>query len=219
MTQARPLLYSFRRCPYAMRARMGLYAARKVVELREIMLRDKPAHMLEISPKGTVPVLLLPQGRVIEESVDIMLWALEQNDPDGWLEPRQQNLPAMLALIEQMDRDFKHHLDRYKYASRYEDVDGLAHRGRALDELSLLANRLAVHSQLFGERIGLADIALFPFVRQFANVDRGWFDEAAPVSVRSWLEGHEGSALFASIFHKWPVWRDGDPVTLFPEFN
>nr|WP_321445783.1 glutathione S-transferase [uncultured Cohaesibacter sp.] len=212
-----PLLYSFRRCPYAMRARMGLWAADITVELREIVLRDKPAHMLEISPKGTIPVLQLPDGTVIDESLDIMLWALDQHDPQEWLSPQTGDRSHMLALVEEMDGDFKRHLDRYKYDTRYEDVCADEERDLALAALSPLIDRLTRHRQLFGDRVSLCDIALFPFVRQYANTDRDWFDRAAPPHLLVWLKEHEQSDLFLSIFRKWPVWREGDPVTLFPD--
>ncbi|WP_316858896.1 glutathione S-transferase [uncultured Cohaesibacter sp.] len=219
MTETRPLplLYSFRRCPYAMRARMGLFASGVVVELREIVLRNKPAHMLEVSPKGTVPVLVKPDGTVLEESLDIMLWALSQNDPHGWLVPEQGTLEEALALIAELDGSFKHHLDRYKYSSRYENADEVVHRSMAMVALASLEARLELSEQLFGKRISIADIALFPFVRQFANTDRDWFDSNAPVSLRKWLVCHETSQLFTHIFRRWPVWQEGDPVTRFPE--
>ncbi|MCT4655872.1 MAG: glutathione S-transferase [Cohaesibacter sp.] len=219
-----PILYSFRRCPYAMRGRMGIYASGMQVILREIVLRAKPAHMLEHSPKGTVPVLLVPQEkeeeaapRVIDESLDIMLWALEQRDPQGWLMPQEGSLKESLALIAHMDGDFKRHLDRYKYATRYEECDELIERSMALLALAPLADRLKHTPHLFGVLPSLADIALFPFVRQFANTDRVWFDQAAPSMVRNWLVHHESSDLFAAIFKKWPVWSDGDAITLFPD--
>lgn len=213
---SRPLLYSFRRCPYAMRARMGLFAAGKEVELREIVLRDKPVHMLEISPKGTVPVLQLTDGTVLEESLDIMLWALGQNDPDGWLTPEKGSLDDMSALIDEIDGAFKHHLDRYKYATRYEGADEMVHRSLAMVALAPLVARLERTSQLFGSLISLADIALFPFVRQFANTDRVWFDENVPDVLQTWLQSHEKSDLFAIIFQKWSIWQEGGEVTLFP---
>ena len=194
---------------------MGLWSAGRPVMLREIVLRDKPIHMLEVSPKGTVPVLILPDGTVIDESLDIMLWALEQHDPEGWLTPEVGRLEAMLALIDLMDGDFKHHLDRYKYATRFEGADETTHRSLAMKALTPLSERLQRQSQLFGGRVSLADIALFPFVRQFANTDRAWFDAEATNALGIWLSGHERSDLFASIFRKWPVWKEGDPVTLF----
>lgn len=212
-----PILYSFRRCPYAMRGRMGLWASGIVVELREIVLRDKPAAMLEASPKGTIPVLILPDGQVIDESLDIMLWALEQNDPYGWLSPDTGNRDEMLSLIDELDGSFKHHLDRYKYSTRFADADEVAHRSMAMIALASLIARLEMHSQLFGERVSLADIALFPFVRQYANTNREWFDANAPEVLKLWLSSHEMSDLFANIFCKWPIWHEGDPLTLFPE--
>ena len=211
-----PVLYSFRRCPYAMRARMGLYASGRRVALREILLRQKPSSMLAASPKGTVPVLILPDGQVIEESLDIMLWALNQHDPESWLSPPVGDLADMLDLICEMDGNFKHHLDRYKYASRYEDVNAEAERGLAMEALAPLCLRLDNHLNLFGDAISLADIALFPFVRQFANTDRAWFDRNAMAGLAGWLVRHETSDLFAAIFIKWPVWQDGDKVTVFP---
>ena len=216
--QARlPILYSFRRCPYAMRARMGVLASGTVVELREIVLRDKPASMMEASPKGTVPVLVLPDGRVIDESLDIMLWALRQNDPQGWLQPENDTLEEMLALIAELDGSFKHHLDRYKYATRFDDADEVAHRSMAMIALAALIARLEMTPQLFGSKVSLADIALFPFVRQYANTDRDWFEASAPDVLKHWLVEHERSDLFASVFQKWPVWHEGDPITLFPQ--
>jgi glutathione S-transferase len=214
---AYPILYSFRRCPYAMRARMGIYAAGHPVELREIVLRDKPAAMLEASPKGTVPVLVLPDGRVIDESLDIMLWALERHDPWCWLRPERGTVEEMAALIAELDGSFKHHLDRYKYASRYEDADTIAHRSMAMVALAGLVARLEEYPHLFGAAPCLADIALFPFVRQFANTGRDWFDGAAPEPLRRWLVGHESSDLFAAIFHKWPIWQEEDDPALFPD--
>ena len=213
---ALPILYSFRRCPYAMRARMGLWASGIVVELREIVLRDKPVPMLEASPKGTIPVLIQPGGKVIDESLDIMLWALGQNDPLSWLVPEKGDYDEMLELIAEIDGSFKHHLDHYKYATRYEEVDEVAHRSMAMIALASLIARLEAQEQLFGQRVSLADIALFPFVRQYANTDREWFNAHAPAPLRHWLEGHEGSELFSNIFRKWPVWQERDPITLFP---
>ncbi|HAN88548.1 MAG TPA: glutathione S-transferase, partial [Erythrobacter sp.] len=165
-----PVLYSFRRCPYAMRARMALRIGGASYEHREVVLRDKPAEMLEVSPKGTVPVLVAGPAEVIEESRDIMRWALVRSDPEGWLERDDPEL------IETNDGPFKHHLDRYKYATRYDDVDPAQHRTAALDILRRLDERLSQSAYLRGETRGFADIAIFPFIRQFANTDRDWFD-------------------------------------------
>ncbi len=205
---ALPVLYSFRRCPYAMRARMALWSAGIAVELREVVLADKPAAMLEASPKGTVPVLHLPDGQVIDESNDVMRWALSQADPEGWLERED---PELLAL---MDGPFKHHLDRYKYYTRH-DTDPMEHRAAGLDILRQLDERLANHAQLCGEKRGLCDVASFPFIRQFANHDRAWFDEAAPQKLRTWLESHLTSDLFAAIMAKHDKWRSGDAPVIF----
>lgn len=204
-----PLLYSFRRCPYAMRARMALDQARIKCRLREVDLKDKPAGMLEASPKGTVPVLVLPDGTVLEQSLDIMLWALGHNDPHHWLIPQRGTLDEMLALIAQADGPFKTHLDRYKYHTRYDGADPSDERDLAVRFLGRLNGRLE-HGQLFGARTALADIAVFPFVRQFANVERAWFDELALPALHRWLAGHLAGDRFGRIMKKWPVWTQGD---------
>ena len=212
-----PILYSFRRCPYAMRARLGLIISGQQVALREIVLRDKPAHMLEISPKGTVPVLQLPDGTVLEESLEIMLWALQQNDPEGWLSPEQGTLKDMLLLIEEMDGDFKRSLDRYKYATRYEGVDPDQQYDRAIDELQKLEARLEATPYLFGNTPSLADQALFPFVRQFANADKDRFSASAPKRLQVWLQERVEHPLFKQVFGtKWKPWQPQDELLLFP---
>ncbi|WP_349630545.1 glutathione S-transferase [Altererythrobacter sp. KTW20L] len=184
-----PILYSFRRCPYAMRARMAMLASGIAYTHREVLLRDKPPAMLAASPKGTVPVLVLPDGTVIDESIDIMRWALAQHDPELWL----PHIDA--GLIEIFDSAFKHHLDRYKYANRY-GADPLVHRAAGLVLLADLDERLAGQNYLGGATRGFSDIALFPFVRQFAAVDADWFATRAPVAVRKWLELLTASELF-----------------------
>jgi len=215
MSNTLPILYSFRRCPYAMRARMGLMVSGQTCYLREIVLRDKPAQMLKSSPKGTVPVLVLPSGRVIEESLDIMMWALGENDPDGWLKPEYGTLVDMHRVIEKNDGPFKIHLDRYKYADRQEDVDPDAERAAALAYLEPLNERLKAQDYLFGGEPTLADIALFPFVRQFANVDRPWFDDLPMEPLRDWLAELIAAPVYADVMHKYPVWATGDKETLF----
>ena len=207
---ALPILYSFRRCPYAMRARMALAVSGVEVELREVVLRDKPAEMLEVSPKGTVPVLVLPDGEVLEESLDVMQWALGQNDPENWLADVDADL------IETNDGPFKAALDRYKYPHRYNLFDGLQHREAALVHLHELKGRLSNASFLAGDRIGFTDIALFPFVRQFAATDPSWFNTLSLLAIQSWLAGLIQSELFASIMHRYPQWKSGDPTTYFP---
>lgn len=214
----RPILYSFRRCPYAMRARLGLVASGITVALREIVLRNKPAHMLEISPKGTVPVLLLNDGTVIEESLEIMLWALQQNDPRNWLTPETGSLEGMLRLIEEMDGEFKHNLDRYKYATRYEEADPDEHYALAIKELSKLSERLEKTAYLFGNRPSLADQALFPFIRQFANSDKDRFISQSPKTVQNWLTNRIEQPEFAVVFGtKWKPWSPEEDLVLFPQ--
>ncbi len=204
MAEALPILYSFRRCPYAMRGRMALDVADIQQEHREILLKDKPAEMLEASPKGTVPVVVLPDGTVLEESLDVMMWALGQNDPEGWLRP---DLKAETdALIAANDGNFKYHLDRYKYATRYEGAVSEAHQAEASKHVDTLEARLGQTPQLFGDAPTLADIAIFPFIRQFANTDRTWFDAQNWPGVQRWLAGHLASERFARVMKKWELW-------------
>ncbi len=211
-----PILYSFRRCPYAMRARLALTVAGITCRLREVVLREKPPEMLAASPKGTVPVLVLPDGNVIEESLAIMEWALGQSDPQAWLSPQQGNEADLRALIAACDGPFKQHLDRYKYPNRYGDIDPTEHRSQGHAFLTQLNDRLRAGQQLFGDRISLADIAIFPFVRQFANTDRDWFDAQALPGLQGWLTAHLGSALFTGIMHKYAQWQSGDAEPDFP---
>lgn len=185
-------------------------------ELREVVLRNKPPSMLAASPKGTVPVLLLAD-RVVEESLEIMLWTLRQRDPQGWLalEPTEQQ--RAMALIERNDGQFKHHLDRYKYASRHEDEEpGVDHRGQAAVFLQALDDRLQRTPWLFGQALSLADAAIAPFVRQFANTDRSWFDQQDWSSLVAWLDDFLASDLFLSVMHKYPPWKPEDEPTVFP---
>lgn len=214
---ALPTLYSFRRCPYAMRARLSLSVSQQHCRLREIVLRDKPAEMVEISPKATVPVLQLNDGTVIEESLDIMRWALSQSDPEHWLAPENGTLEDMFALIAECDGPFKHNLDRYKYANRYdESTDPVVHRTDGEEFLTKLDARLSQFQNLFGDRPSLADFAIFPFVRQFANTDREWFDAAPLLNLQRWLQAHLESEIFTDVMKKWPVWKNGDEEPLFP---
>jgi glutathione S-transferase len=214
---ALPILYSFRRCPYAMRARLALTISHQKCALREIVLRDKPTEMITLSPKATVPVLRLTDGQVLEESLDIMYWALERNDPQQWLIPLEGTLPEMQALIAQNDGPFKHHLDRYKYVTRHEEgADPIDHRTEAARLLNTLNDRLENSPQLFGDRPTLADYAIIPFVRQFANTDRAWFDTQPFRELQQWLDSHLNSEIFLAIMKKWPVWAPGDQEPIFP---
>ena len=212
----RPVLYSFRRCPYAMRARLAIASAGLECRLREVVLRDKPAAMLEASPKGTVPVLVLESGDVIDESLEVMLHALRANDPENWLPTRAGSLEEMLALIADNDGGFKHHLDRYKYAARYEKADPAHHRARGLAFLSRLNEQLAASGELFGVRTSLADMAIMPFVRQFANADRRWFDAQDLPHLQRWLAAHLESRRFKSVMRKFDPWKPGDEEPVFP---
>ncbi|MCZ4271005.1 glutathione S-transferase [Maritalea porphyrae] len=212
----RPTLYSFRRCPYAMRARLAIASSQVECVLREIILRDKPDHMLEISPKGTVPVLELPDGTVIDESLDIALWALSEHDPELLLAPIEGNLDEILALILTMDQQFKPLLDRYKYRFHSEPESAFTARDDAAGFLGHLNERLQDRAYLFGSRISLADICIVPFVRQFAFVDKDWFFSQDFSDVIIWLNVFLDSERFAQIMPKFSIWKPGDNPILFP---
>lgn len=206
-----PILWSFRRCPYAMRARLAIRASGQPVALREILLRDKPAPFLAASPKGTVPVVQ-DGPRVIEESRDIMLWALGRNDPEGWLDMPEQGF----ALIDACDGPFKAALDHTKYAVRYPDLDEADERAKALTFLRKLEVLLQETPFLTGDRRRLADMAILPFVRQFANTDRAWFDAQGLVALTRWLDDFLGSDRFHGIMTKYPPWQEGQDQVIFP---
>jgi len=215
-TAALPVLYSFRRCPYAMRARLALIAGEAHCELREVVLRDKPAEMLAASPKGTVPVLVMAaDGTVIEQSLDVMLWALRRNDPQRWLQPETGTLEDMLALVATCDNDFKPQLDRYKYPGRFDDAEHAA-RERGAGFLRELEARLSASPHLAGAHATLADAALMPFVRQFAMVDAAWFNAQPWPRLRAWLSGWTASDLFARAMHKYAPWKPGEAGIDFP---
>ena len=213
---ALPVLYSFRRCPYAMRARMAIAASGRCCELREVVLRDKPAELLAASPKGTVPVLIDTDGRVVDQSLDIMLWALRRSDPEGWLRPASGTLEDMLALIAECDGDFKRDLDGYKYPEREPDGDAAAHRAKGAAFLSRLDAHLRTSRCLHGEHAALADIAIAPFVRQFAQVDAAWFDAQPWPHLRDWLAARLNAPVFAQVMGKYPQWRAGETGVRFP---
>lgn len=205
-----PILYSFRRCPYAMRARMALIVSGTPVELREVALRSKPAEMLGASPKATVPVLVLAGGEVIDESIDIMRWTLTRHDPEDWLGGDDA------ALIAANDGAFKHHLDRYKYPDRH-CVDPIEHRDSGLAMLAGLDDRLGAQANLCRDTPALTDIAIMPFVRQFAAVDQGWFYRQPLPQLQAWLARHTSSALFDQAMLRVKPWAPGDaPVMLNP---
>lgn len=194
---------------------MALAYAGIQCEVREVELKKKPAQMLTISPKGTVPVLQLQSGEVIDESLDIMRWALHEADPEAWLHSDSGELDEMLALISLYDDVFKYHLDRYKYPERFAATDSTFHRKRGSYFLMRLDASLNYHDYLFGNSISLADIAIFPFVRQFANTDRMWFDRYSWPDLRNWLNSLINSTLFLQVMQKHAVWQpDTRPVYL-----
>jgi glutathione S-transferase len=204
-----PILYSFRRCPYAMRARLALWVAGVTCELREVKLSDKPPEFIEASSKATVPVLILQDSKVVDESIDIMRWALAQNDPESWLDGDDHEL------IDRIDGEFKHHLDRYKYPTRYDDCDSEVHRAAGLEVLTDLNSRLTDQPYLGGVKRSLADMATFTFIRQFANTGREWFDAQPLPHLQRWLEGHLSSEIFAAIMPKYTPWQAGDVPVIF----
>ena len=213
--QPLPVLYSFRRCPYAMRARLAIAASGLRCELREVVLRSKPVDLLAASPKATVPVLVLPGGEVIDESLDIMLWALRCNDPQRWLTPQHGAMADMLSLIATNDGAFKKSLDRYKYPERYaqESADDTstfakAHRAAGARWLSGL-EPLLERGWLFGSCPTLADMALLPFVRQFAHTDAAWFAQQPWPGLLQWLQRWESSGLYSQIMEKPPPFENG----------
>jgi len=214
-TQRYPILYSFRRCPYAMRARLALVASDTVCALREVLLARKPSALLQASPKGTVPVLVLVDGQVLEQSLDIMLWALRRNDPKRWLPTTPQALEASLQLIAECDGRFKANLDRYKYPNRYSLPDGAVHRDLGAQFLQTLEISLAAQGFLNGPRFGLSDAAIAPFVRQFAHTDPAWFASQPWPLLQQWLAVFETSNDYATVMGKFAAWVD-ESVTIGP---
>lgn len=216
MSPAFPVLYSFRRCPYAMRARLALLSSGTVCELREIELRNKPQALLEISPKATVPVLQLPSGEVLEQSLDIMLWALAQRDPAHWRAADPDQHAAQMAWIAQCDGEFKFHLDRYKYPNRYALPDGRESRAAGGKFLEILNSKLGATGNLGAHGWGLADAAIAPFVRQWAHTDLQWFADQPWPALQSWLQSFETSPAMAITMRKPTPWSGSGPGVLWP---
>ena len=214
MTPSLPVLYSFCRCPYAMRARLGLLFADRQVVLREIVLKNKPTQLLAISPKGTVPVLQLSDGTVIEESREIMIWALEQNDPQRLLDV--EILEKAMALIAKNDTEFKHWLDRYKYADRHLEMTQTEYRQKGEEFLQILEALLVKNTYLLGGRASIADIGIMPFVRQFAHVDRDIFYSLPYPNVQQWLQYWLEQPLFVTAMTKYQTWQEEDDPVIFP---
>ena len=208
--QTLPILYSFRRCPYAMRARIALGVAGIACELREVLLRDKPQEMLALSAKGTVPVLHLAGGEVIDESLDVMHWALAQHDPLGWLAA-----PDPHGWVAVFDADFKHHLDRYKYTSRYAGAEAEVHKQAARDILVALDPHLEA-GWVGGARPGFTDVAVLPFVRQYRIADPVWFGkDLGLLHVQAWLDKFLTWPVFEAVMEKYARWQPGASGVVF----
>ncbi|MUI53750.1 glutathione S-transferase [Aliivibrio fischeri] len=204
-------LYSFRRCPYAMRARLGIVQSNKTVHLREIILKNKPETMLQASPKGTVPVLINNKGKVIDESLDIMKWALEGS------ELLLSATNEMFQLIRENDDIFKSWLDKYKYADRYPEYSEIYYREQGELFLNKLEQKLTTSPMLFSKQYSFADLAILPFIRQFAFVDIHWFRQSKYKNLQRWLFKFIESELFNSIMNKYPTWLDSHQEFIFPE--
>jgi glutathione S-transferase len=207
-----PVLYSFRRCPYAIRARLAIKMSGAAVELREVLLAEKPKEMLASSPKGTIPVLVLQDGSVIDESRDIMLWSLRQSDPENWL---QRNTEEINNLIDWNDNEFKQQLDHYKYADRFPEYSCETYRQRGETFLQELEQRLHSHLYLTANTVSMADMAIFPFIRQFAFVDKEWFDQSKYTNLKVWLEQILASDLFSDVMIKYQRWQSNTEGDVF----
>ncbi|MGO2509343.1 MAG: glutathione S-transferase [Vibrio hibernica] len=202
-----PILYSLRNCPFAMRARMAIYQSQLPVLLRDIVLRDKPAEMLAVSPKGTVPVLVTNHGTVIEESLEVMLWAFSESDPaDLLLSADPEMLDNMLALIHQFDSEFKPCLEAYRAAKRYHEPNLAECRLACEQYITQLELRLSQHAFLITDRESLADLALLPFIRQFARVERQWYLQSPYPKLRQWLDSYLQSKIFSKVMTKHELW-------------
>jgi glutathione S-transferase len=222
-----PVVYSLQHCPYAMRARMGLLLAKQPVLLRAIVLKDKPAELLAASPKGTVPVLIVDASQsgidkrtnnslLIEESLEIMLWALAQNDPNNLLYSEDTTaLPAMLSLNHTSDTTFRDGLKKYKCAARYHDENEVECRQHCEIFINDLEQRLTQRTYLMGETLSFADFAILPFIRQFAKVDRKWYLQAPYPKLQQWLNNHLQSPLFSKTMAKYPLWLESREDCLF----
>lgn len=208
------ILYSFRRCPYAMRARLAIKCSGIHVQLREIVLRNKPAQMLAISPKGTVPVMQLADASVIDESWNIVHWATQQQDPNN-IRGNIQRVKEANRLVAKNDKEFKTHLDHYKYADRFPEFPAEHYRSQAETFLAELEQRLAQHSFLIDHKPSLADIGIFPFIRQFAHVDIEWFRQTKYVNLHRWFDYYLSSDLFTSIMDKYAPWTEGQERVVF----
>lgn len=228
-----PILYSLRNCPYAMRARLAIFKSKLAVELRDVVLSDKPAEMLVASPKGTVPILVLASLKqsttpVIDESLDIMLWALGESDPHNLLRAKPVDSPTnskdtkpptalteILSLIQQFDHEFKSCLEAYKSAKRYHDSGVQSSREQCEVYIQQLEQRLSKHTYLMDESESLVDIALLPFIRQFARVERQWYLQSPYPHLKQWLNRYLQSAMFTKVMAQYPLWAEGQGAVVF----
>ena len=208
-----PILYSLQNCPYAMRARLALLLSKQPIIIRAITLKNKPQAMLDASPKGTVPVLILPDGTVIEESIDIMLWALAQNDPNNLLHPDQPDIQqGIIQLVQRTDDEFKHPLEQYRAAKRYHRDTEIQWRTQCEVFIAELEQRLTENGFFVGNTASLADYSLIPFMRQFGRVDRKWFALAPYPKVKTWLASQLQRRLYAAMMTKHPLWQEQAPI-------
>jgi glutathione S-transferase len=201
-----PILYTFRRCPYAMRARLAIKASGVIVEIREVKLKNKPEELLNISPKATVPVLYISSKKIIEESLDIMKWALEINDPLKLLKQEKLNRIEVHNTLNKLENDFKQNLDRYKYSSRFDQPNPELYRDKNLKILNEFNNLLQHNKGIYSSHLSLLDYAIFPFIRQFRNVNSVWFDSLELKFLKSWLYELIDSDEFSSIMKKNLIW-------------
>lgn len=211
----RPILYTFRRCPYAMRARLAIKYSKIEVEIREVELNNIPEELSKVSSDDTVPLIVLPDGKVIDESWDIVKWALHTNDPDKWLGIDNCFELDAEMLVETNDYSFKQDLDHYKYSDRYPEFPMEHYRTLGEEFLLELEGLLVTNRYLAADTVSICDIAIFPFIRQFAAVDQEWFDSAPYPNVRVWLNALIESEIFLSVMQKYPLWTAGDKATLF----
>jgi len=211
-----PILYSLHQCPYALRARMGLLLAKQSVILRDIVMNNIPTQMFDVSTKGTVPVLIFNDSSVIDESLDIMLWALKQNDPNNLLYNHElDTLENMLALISRNDNEFVAALKKYKAAARYHDNNIESTRHQCEPFINHLEENLTKHHYIMGNSLSLVDYAILPFIRQFSRVDRKWYTHAPYPKLRRWLEKHYQDPIFARAMTKYPQWLDSGELVIF----
>lgn len=220
-----PILYSLRHCPFAMRARLALYKSGLEVELRDVKLDNKPPAMLLASPKGTVPILVLPNDIVLDESLEVMLWSLASNDPENLLlasdddtapiNQRQNQIDALLKFIHPYDANFKGCLERYKCAKRYHESNLIECRQACEVYIQDLEARLSKHKYVFGEQESLADIAILPFIRQFAKVERRWYVSSTYSHVKRWLNDYLQTAMFNKVMADGPIWEQGKEALIF----